>query len=126
MEGLDFSNEQLLSYIRQRELSPNASITDLENPTGPFVQTIFFKILTDLGYSESMFNTNQPEFGVLEELGEHAGSISSILLLKQDQMPIGRGRKMPVTLSYFMFDWIGSWNYLVSRMYYCNKDCVNP
>ena len=99
MEGLDFSNEQLLSYIRQRELSPNASITDLENPTGPFVQTIFFKILTDLGYSESMFNTNQPEFGVLEELGEHAGSIESILLLKQDQIPIGRGRKMPVTLT---------------------------
>ena len=64
----------LLNFIQSKELfSGSVSIKNLENPSSQFVQTIFFKILTDFNYSESLLNTVQPEFGVLEDLGEHAG-----------------------------------------------------
>ena len=48
---------------------------DLEEPTAHFVQTVFFKYLMAIGYSETLLNTNQSEFCILEELGEHAGKI---------------------------------------------------
>jgi len=75
-----FPLEYLLDFIQQKDWpNVNASIKDLENPTGPFVQTIFFKILSDFNYSESFINTHQPEFDILEELGEHAGMYQELL-----------------------------------------------
>ena len=74
MDDIDFPIDYLLNFILAKEWSNvKATIQDLEKPTGPFVQTIFFKILSDFNFSESMVNTHQAEFDILEELGEHAG-----------------------------------------------------
>jgi len=72
--------EVLLNFIQTKELySGNVSIKDLESPSSQFVQTIYFKILNEFNYSDSLFNTVQPEFGVMEELGEHAGMYQEVL-----------------------------------------------
>merc|ERR1719391_339742 len=72
--------EVLLNFIQTKELySGNVSIKDLESPSSQFVQTIYFKLLNELNYSESLFNTVQPEVGVMEELGEHAGMYQEVL-----------------------------------------------
>ena len=74
MDEFMMPTEVLLNFIQTKELySGNVSIKDLESPSSQFVQTIYFKILNEFNYSDSLFNTVQPEFGVMEELGEHAG-----------------------------------------------------
>ena len=70
----EFSSEELLDCIRRNDWA-NGEVTrkDLEEPTAGFVQTVLFKFLMGIGYSETLLNTNQSEFCILEELGEHAG-----------------------------------------------------
>ena len=67
--------EKLVDCVRRNEWS-NEPVTkrDLEDPTAQFVQTVFFNFLVGIGYSKTLLNTNQSEFCILEELGEHAGN----------------------------------------------------
>merc|ERR1711974_493017 len=77
---MGFDIEQLLDCVRRNEWS-NEPVTkrDLEDPTAQFVQTVFFNFLTGIGYSKTLLNTNQSEFCILEELGEHAGMYHDVL-----------------------------------------------
>ena len=71
----EFSSEELLDCIRRNDwASEQVTRKDLEEPTAGFVQTVLFKFLMGIGYSETLLNTNQSEFCILEELGEHAGN----------------------------------------------------
>ena len=71
----EFSNEDLLACILKNDWY-NEQVTrkHLDEPSAPFVQTVFYKFLVGVGYSETLLNTNQSEFCILEELGEHAGN----------------------------------------------------
>ena len=76
MDGFEFDTKELLDSIRRNEwFHESVTEKDLENPTAQFVQTVFFKFLVSIGVSETLLNTNQTEFCILEELGEHAGKI---------------------------------------------------
>ena len=75
-ERFEFESEELLDCIRRNDwFNEPVSKKDLEEPTAQFVQTVFFKFLVGIGYSETLLNTNQSEFCILEELGEHEGKI---------------------------------------------------
>ena len=75
-DKFEFASEELLECITKNEWF-NGKVTrkELEEPTAGFVQTVFYKFLLGIGYSETLLNTNQSEFCILEELGEHAGII---------------------------------------------------
>ena len=68
-----FSSDELFDFCKK--FNEQVTKKDLEEPTAHFVQTVFFKFLMGIGYSETLLNTNQSEFCILEELGEHAGKI---------------------------------------------------
>ena len=69
-------SEKLVDSIRRYEwFTEQVTKKDVDEPTAKFVQTVFYKFLMGLGYSETLLNTNQSEFCILEELGEHAGKI---------------------------------------------------
>lgn len=72
----EFSSEELFDFFKRNEwFNEQVTMKDLEQPTAHFVQTVFFNFLMGIGYSETLLNTNQSEFCILEELGEHAGKI---------------------------------------------------
>ena len=75
MDDQDFllDSEKLVDSIRRNEWYDPVTKKDVDEPTAKFVQTVFYKFLMGLGYSETLLNTNQSEFCILEELGEHAG-----------------------------------------------------
>ena len=67
-------SEKLVDSIRRYEwFTEQVPKKDVDEPTAKFVQTVFYKFLMGLGYSETLLNTNQSELCILEELGEHAG-----------------------------------------------------
>ena len=71
----EFSSEDLLDCIQKNDwFNEQVTKKDLDEPTAQFVQTVFYKFLMGIGYSETLLNTNQSEFCILEELGEHAGN----------------------------------------------------
>ena len=83
MDGFEFDTKELLDSIRRNEwFHESVTEKDLENPTAQFVQTVFFKFLVSIGVSETLLSTNQTEFCILEELGEHAGKIFFLILVQ--------------------------------------------
>ena len=79
-EPLEFSHEDILTFIKSINDNLNGlNIKDLKQPTPELVQKIYYFILIDLGLDEAIINSQQAEFALLDEIGDHLDIYKSML-----------------------------------------------
>jgi len=79
-EQLEFEPAVILDFIHDYiPDSKNVTIKDLRMPTPMFVQTIYVKILLELGLDESIVNPQQASFDLLQDVGEHTEIYKTML-----------------------------------------------
>lgn len=71
-ENLNFEHKYILDWLKENtQNSEEYTLQNVRNPSAPFVQKVYINILTELGLSDSICNTQQAEFEILDEVGDH-------------------------------------------------------
>ena len=67
-----------LKWLNFLELDQEISLRDIQSPSAKFVQEAYFRLLCELGVSETIIST-QAEFHVLDDIGEHVDIYKTML-----------------------------------------------
>lgn len=79
-EQLEFPHEDILRFIKDiNETFNGLTVKDLKQPTAELVQKIYFHILIDLGLDEAIINSQQAEFDLLDDIGDHPDIYKSMM-----------------------------------------------